>query len=164
MTSLMEHGRLLSHHLYSLHRSYGPLQASRSHTHIPLEGRLTSITSNIERAKQLKSNNISSDLLIRSHREAITHLIGVLAAGLVLAAGCAPAEAYNVRLQDVENKAMQAGEQPGACYTAPSCVAQMPGISHAAMKLPEQALSIAAYVIRQALTQVSLSCRCPGGH
>ena len=123
MTSLMKHGRLFGHHSYSLHRISGPLQAIRSHAHIPLEGRLTSITSNIECAKQLNSTNISSDPLIRIPREAITHIIGVLAAGLVLAAGCAPAEAYNVRLQDVENKAMQAGEQPGACYTAPSSVA-----------------------------------------
>ncbi len=62
---------------------------------------------------------MSPDLLVRSHRNIVTHQVGVLAAGLVLAAGCAPAEAYNVRLQDVENKAMQAGEQPGALHRYP---------------------------------------------
>ena len=38
---------------------------------------------------------------------------GAIAATVLLSAGhaCAPAEAYNVRLQDVENKAMQAGVQ-----------------------------------------------------
>lgn len=46
-----------------------------------------------------------------------------MAAGLLLSAGCAPAGAYNVRLQDVENKAMQGGYRSFPCYRlfCPAC-------------------------------------------
>lgn len=160
----MEHGRLFSHHSYSSHRNSGPLQALRSHAHIPLEGRLISINSNIEGAKQLNNTNISSDPVFRSHREAITHQIGFLAAGLVLAAGCAPAEAFNVRLQDVENKAMQAGEQPGARYTAPSCVATADAWHHPCGNQVTSTSPVHCCLCDQARAYAVIAIpQCPGG-
>lgn len=57
------------------------------------------------------------------HCERLRQQAGAIAASLLLSAGyaCAPAEAYNVRLQDVENKAMQAGMQAkrSACRPCP---------------------------------------------
>ena len=49
------------------------------------------------------------------HNKKLKQQAGAIAASLLLSAGhaCAPAEAYNVRLQDVENKAMQAGMPAG---------------------------------------------------
>ena len=48
-----------------------------------------------------------------NHNEKLRQQAAAIAASLLLSAGytCAPAEAYNVRLQDVESKAMQAGMQ-----------------------------------------------------
>ena len=165
MTSLMEHGRLFSHHSYSSHKNCCPLQAIRSHAHMPLEGRLTSKISNIEGAKQLKSTKVTSDPVFRSHREAITHQIGFLAAGLVLAAGCAPAEAYNVRLQDVENKAMQAGEQPGACCTALSCVAISDAWQHPCGHQVASTSPVDCCLCNQACAYAVIAIlQCPGNH
>ena len=51
--------------------------------------------------------------LTADHHEKLRQQAAAIAASLLLSAGytCAPAEAYNVRLQDVESKAMQAGMQ-----------------------------------------------------
>ena len=57
------------------------------------------------------------------HNKGLRQQAGAIAASLLLSVGhaCAPAEAYNVRLQDVENKAMQAGMQArkSACQPYP---------------------------------------------
>ena len=64
------------------------------------------------RRGQTKSQ-ICCDTATGNYKKNLRQQAGAVAANLLLSAGlaCAPAEAYNVRLQDVENKAMQAGMQ-----------------------------------------------------
>ncbi len=73
------------------------------------EGRVTAHSGRRGSKLLSESSSSSSETPNTGHSEAIKRQLAATAASLVLAAGCAPAGAYNVRLQDVENKTMQAG-------------------------------------------------------
>ena len=111
MASSLEMGRLLISTPSVLHRKPVPLVCIRSPVQCPHEGRVSTFASASDSSLLAASTSSSSQHVTKGHKERIKKGLAGAAASVLLAAACAPAGAYNVRLQDVENKAMQAGEE-----------------------------------------------------
>jgi len=109
MAPLMELGKLAQCHPWRLQAKPASAFRKTSPAEVSAEGRVTAHSGRRGSNLLSESSSSSSESPHTGHSEAIRRQLAATAASLVLAAGCAPAGAYNVRLQDVENKTMQAG-------------------------------------------------------
>ena len=109
MASPLKIERLFSSTPSILHRTAVPPSRLRSPAQFPHQGPIMTFASRPDSDVLAPSASSSSQAATRGHKESLKQGLAGAAASLLLAAACAPAGAYNVRLQDVENKAMQAG-------------------------------------------------------
>ncbi len=122
MATSLEIGKLLSSTPSTSYRISVPQKSVRCPVQFP-KGCVLACASRTDNDVLPASSSSSSPAVTRAHMNIFKQGVAGAAASLVLAGACAPAGAYNVRLQDVENKAMQAGK----CDDPSPAIATCPG-------------------------------------
>ena len=112
MALSLEIGKSPSSAPSAFHRVSVPSNKIRSPVQLP-KGCVLASASRLDNDVLAASSSRNSPSVTIVRMDVFKQAVAGAAASLVLAGACSPAGAYNVRLQDVENKAMQAGECNG---------------------------------------------------